>query len=134
MPLLSQFCAPRWGESSIAEESLSLQSLHCPPPPSQFEVRSSPTPDSNGLSLPQHYARMAQDLQPSLSSSCRWLSPKDVDLVGEHPIAAGGFANILEAKYGGRKVVLKSYRCYVSFDVAQVIAVRCNSCLYQVHC
>ena len=125
MPLLSQFRAPRRGEPSIAGEFLTLQSLHRPPPPSQLEVRSSPTPDSDdGLSLPQHYARTAQDFQLSLPSTCCWLSPKDVDLVDEHPIAAGGFANILEAKYGGRKVVLKSYRCYVSFDVAQVIAVR----------
>lgn len=44
-------------------------------------------------------------------------------------MAAGGSANIYEATYDGRKVVLKSHRCYVSFDVAQVIAVRCNHSL-----
>ena len=56
--------------------------------------------------------------------TCRWLDPEEVKLIGEHPIAAGGFADIWEAMYGGRKVVLKSYRCYMTFDVDKVVAVR----------
>ena len=115
MPLLSQFRVPRRGQSLVSGESPTAQS--------RFEVRS-PTPDSNNTSLSQHYAWVVQDLRTSVLSACRWLSPEDVDLVSEHPIAAGGFANIHEAKYGGRKVVLKSYRCYESFDVARVVAVR----------
>lgn len=77
------------------------------------------------MSPAQRYPQMAHDLRSSMSlATCRWLNPEDVGLVGERPIAAGGFANIYEATYDGRKVVLKSYRCYVSFDVAQIISVR----------
>jgi len=64
-----------------------------------------------------------------MPSTLRWLSPEDVELVGEHPVAAGGFANIWQAIHDGRRVVLKSYRRSMSFDVARVIAVRCNRSL-----
>jgi prephenate dehydrogenase len=72
---------------------------------------------------------MAQDLRSSLPSTCRWLGPEIVEIVGGHPMAAGRFADIWEGKHNGRKVVLKSYRCYTSFDVAQVVAVRFDYCL-----
>lgn len=73
---------------------------------------------------------MAQDLRPSLPFTCHWLDPNEVNLVDERPIAAGGFANVYEATHDGRKVILKSYRPYVLFDVAQVVAVSCiyNPC------
>ena len=92
--------------------------------PPQLAVESSPAPDD--VCLSGRYAQVAQGLMPSLPSTCHLLSPPDIKLVSEHPIAAGGFANIWEGTHGGRKVVLKSYRCYVSFDAAQVVAVRCN--------
>ena len=79
---------------------------------------------------------MAQDLRSSLSSTCRWLGP-EVNHISKRPVAAGGSADIYEATCDGRKVVLKSRRCYTSsgFDVAQVVTVCCNHslCLCQVH-
>lgn len=92
----------------------------------RLEIRSSSTPDLNGMSLSQRYALMAQDLRSSLPSTCPWLGSEDVDLISERPISAGGFANLYEATHNDRKVALKSYRCYTSFDIAQVIAVRYN--------
>ena len=79
------------------------------------------------MSLAQRYAQMAQNLRSSLSpTTCHWLDPEDVNLIGEYPIAAGGFANIYGATYDGRKVILKSYRCYELFDAARVVAVCCS--------
>ena len=79
------------------------------------------------MSLAQRYARMAQNLRLSLSpTTFHWLDPEDVNLISEYPIAAGGFANIYGVTYDGRKVILKSYRCYELFDAARVVAVRCS--------
>ena len=80
--------------------------------------------DLDGVSLPQHYAGMVQDLRSSLPPGCRWLGSDDINLISERPSAAGGFADIYDAMQGGRKVILKSYRCYRSFEVAEVVAVR----------
>lgn len=111
-------------EPLIAGGSPLLPSLHHPSPLCNHEAKSLPTPDTDGITLSQQYARMAQELLPSLLSLYQLLNPHDVKLTGERPIAAGGFTDIWEAIYFGRKVVLKSYRCYISFDVAHVIAVR----------
>ena len=75
------------------------------------------------ISLSQHYAQIAQALQSFMPSACRFLSSGDVKPIGSHPMAAGGFTDIWEATHGGRKVVLKSYRCYVAFDLVQVVEV-----------
>ena len=72
---------------------------------------------------------MAQDRRSSLPYACHWLGPEDIEIVGERPMGAGGFADIWEGTHNGRKIVLKSYRCYISFDAAQVVAVRCNHLL-----
>jgi len=123
MPLLPQFrglrLGVRRGESSTVGEYPTPQALlhHSPPP--QLVDRSSPAPDDA-------CAQVAQGLLSSLPSTCHWVNPPAVKLVGEHPIAAGGFANIWKGTYDGRDVVLKSYRCYASFDAAQAVAVRCN--------
>ena len=115
------------GEESFVQETIFRQQL-----PLQIQVTSSPTSNLNDVALLQRYAQIVQDLRSSLPSSCCWLGPEDVKLVREGPIEAGGFANIWEAAYNGRRVVLKSYRCYTSFDVAQVAAVRCNYNLRRV--
>ena len=106
---------------SIVQESLHRQSL-----PPQLEVMSSPASYLDDVTPLQRYAQIARDLRPSLPSTCCWLGPEDVKLIGKHPIAAGKFSNIWEATHNGRKAVLKAYRCYVSFDVAQVASVRCK--------
>ena len=111
-------------EPLIAGKFPLLPSLHHPLPLCKHEDKGLPISDPDGVTLSQQYARMAQELLPSLLFRYQLLNPHDVNLMGECPIAAGGFADIWEATYAGRKVVLKSYRCYISFDVAQVIAVR----------
>jgi len=129
MPLLSRVRTLLRGESSVVDEYPSSQPLHCLPETPRLEVGGSRTPTLSGVSPSRHYAQVAQDLRPSMPSPYRWLYPEDIKLVGEHPIGAGGFANIWEVTYNGRKAVLKSYRCYVSSDVAQVVAVRSNHTL-----
>ena len=123
MPLLFRFRVSRRGGSSVVEEGHSPQPFHRPPAPSQIEVEDSLTSDF-GISLSLRYAQMAQDLRPSMPPSFLWLEPENLKIFGEHPMGAGGFTNIWEGIYDGRKVVLKSYRCYMTFDLAQVIAVR----------
>ena len=57
----------------------------------------------------------------------RWLGLGHLKLAGEHPLAVGGFTDVLyEATHNSRKVVLKlGHRC-ASFHVARVVAVRYN--------
>ena len=105
------------------------QSLHRPSLPPQFEARGSPASDLENSPLSHRYAQMARELLSSLPPPCCLLGPEDFKLVGEQPIAAGRFANVWKGTYEGRKVVLKSYRCYELFDVVQVAAVRSNHCL-----
>jgi hypothetical protein len=119
---------PERGYSTVGEHP-TPQSLHRSSLPPHPEARGSPVPDLDNPLLSQHYARLALELLPTLPSPCCLLGLEDFKLVSEHPIAAGRFANIWEGTYEGRKVVLKSYRCYVLFDVAQASAVRRNRCL-----
>ncbi|KAF9645687.1 kinase-like protein [Thelephora ganbajun] len=102
------------------------RSLHHPSPLSQLEAESLPISDLDGMALLQRCTQMAQELSSSLLSSCPSLSPEDIELTSERPVSAGGFADIWGAMHDGRKVVLKSYRCYMSFDVAQVVTRFCN--------
>ncbi|KAF9643263.1 hypothetical protein BDM02DRAFT_3264161, partial [Thelephora ganbajun] len=102
------------------------QSLHRLSLLSQLEARSLPILDLDGMALLQRCAQVAQELSSSLLSSCPSLSPEDIKLTSECPVAAGGFADIWGAIHDGRKVVLKSYRCHMSFDAAQVVTRFCN--------
>jgi len=129
MPLLSRVRTLLRGESSVVDEYPSSRPPHRLPETPRLKVGSSPTTSLSGVSPSQRYAQMAQDLRSSMSFTCRWLDPGDIKLVGEHPIGAGGFANIWGVTHNGCKAVLKSYRCYVSSDVAQVVAVRSNHTL-----
>ena len=129
MTLLSRFRTLHRGEPSVVGEYLGRRSLHRPLPPPQAEARSLSPRDSDNGSPSQCYVQMAQEgLSPS-PSLYHLLGPEDVKPVGEHPIAAGGFSDIWEGVYDGRTVVMKSYRCYVSFDAAQIAMVCCNWCL-----
>ena len=129
MQQFSRFLVPRRGKSSTTGEDSATRPIRRPLPPPQLGVRGSPTTDSNDISLSGRHGQMAQNLRSSLPSTCRWLDPEDVDLIGEHPAGAGGSADIHEAIHGGRRVVVKSYRCCMSFDAIQIVAVRCNSSL-----
>jgi len=133
MLILSQLRALLRGKSSVDIGHPPPQPPHYLSRSSQLEVESSPTPDLDDAPSPKSHGQAAQGIRSSLPSTRRWLGPEDINLVGEHPIAAGGFADIYEATHNGCKVVLKSYRCYESFDIARVIAVPCNHSLHQVH-
>ena len=98
-----------------------------PPPslsPPPAEDRDPSILDMEDTIVSQRYAQRAQELLSSFPPSCPSLKPHDLELTGRYPIAAGGFANIWEATYHNRKVVLKSYRHYASFDTSAVDAVR----------
>jgi len=131
MALLSRFRVLRRRGPSAAGEHPSPQPLQL----SHLEVGSPPTTDLNGVSLPpsRRYMQLVRDLRPSLPSACRWLGPEDVDLVGEHPMAAGGSANIWEGTCDGRGVVLKTYRCCASSDATQVVEARYSLSIFRVH-
>lgn len=96
-------------------------SLHRPSLSRELEAES--LPDITDLPH-ENYALLAQELIPSLLCSYPLLNPHDISISGEYPIADGGYAHIWEATHDGRKVVLKDYRCYLSFDVTRVVAVR----------
>ena len=94
--------------------------------PLQFEIKGALPSDIHDTALSLHCARIAQELPPPLLSHYPLLNPRDIKLTSQHPIAAGGFADAWEATYDGRRVVLKSYRCYVSFDVTRTVTVCCG--------
>ena len=123
-------------EHLLAEEypAPNAQPLHCLSPPPQLEAGSSLTSGLDDATLTKQYAAMAQELLSFLPFPCRLLGPEDIKLVGKYPIAAGRFADLWEGTYNGTKTVLKSYRCYVSFDAARVIAVRYNRCFRCMRC
>ena len=127
MPLPSWLRILTLGDSSVIKKLPTMpHSLHHLPGSPQLQVARLSTPGLDAITLSQHCSQIAHVLQPFMPHTCRWLSPEDVKLIGDHPIAAGGFADIWEAVHDGRKVVLKSRRCYVLFDIAQAARVRCN--------
>lgn len=93
-----------------------------------------PTPCSNCTLLSQSYAALAQSLRSSLPPSCNWLTLEDIKVVGVRPIDAGGSADVWMGEMGDRTVALKSYRCYLSSDLAPITEVRCSNSLSRVHC
>lgn len=59
---------------------------------------------------------VAGRLRSSLPPSYRWLGQENLKIVGSRPIDAGGFADVWVGEMGGRKVAVKSYRCYASMN------------------
>jgi len=49
-----------------------------------------------------------------LPGGCEWLDQGAVEVIGEHPVDAGGVADVWVGKMGDRKVAIKAYRCYSS--------------------
>ena len=108
------------------DSPLAPQSLHHPSVSPQLEVMGSPTSDLDDVALLQKYAQVAQGFLSTLPLLCPWLGPEDIELADEHPVAAGGFADILKAEHNGRSVVFKAYRCYRSSDMTKTVEVRCD--------
>jgi hypothetical protein len=80
-------------------------------------------PDSIGQSFPidpdaqcEHLIDLVSHLQSLLPGSCEWLEQRALEVVGEHPVDAGGVADVWLGMMGNRKVAIKSYRCYSSSD------------------
>jgi hypothetical protein len=126
MPRLSRFRVHTRGGFPVTEEPPSSQPLHHPPTLPQTEAAASPVPELDHVSLPRHFVEMVQILRSSVPSAIPWFGSEDVELSGNHPIAAGGSADIWEVIYCGRKAVLKSYRCYLTAGATQVAEVQCN--------
>ena len=118
------------GERLVVGSSLIPLALD---PPSSPRLRSSPIEDLDSVTLAYRYPRMVPQLLQSLPSPYPLLNPNGVELTDKHPIAAGGFTDIWGANYDGRRVVLKSYRQYVSFDVAQAVTV-CRGRRWRTSC
>ena len=111
-----------------------LPSLHRPSSSHELEDNSLPIPDFDVVDPPnKHYSLIAKELLSSLLTCYPLLNPDDIKLKGEHPISGGGFVHIWEATHNGRKVVLKLYRCYVSFNVTKVATVLLDP-LWQLCC
>jgi hypothetical protein len=124
MPLPSQLRVLAQGDSSVVEEYPLPHSLHRLPPLPQLQFTGLPAPGPDAISLSKYYSQIACALRSFVPPSCRWLRQEDVELTGGYPIAAGGFADVWEAIHDGRKVALKSYRCYTTFDVTRAAGVR----------
>ena len=62
----------------------------------------------------EHLVDLVTSLRSLLPGSCRWLERGTLEVVGEHPIDAGGVADVWAGKMGGRKVAIKVYRCFSS--------------------
>lgn len=110
--------------AGLPDDQLKLRDAHqdSPAPPG-----ARPTADNEASNLlSQKYFDLAQKLRQSVPSTCTWLEPEELKIIGGHPVAAGGSADIWEACYGGRKVALKSYRCYTQFNSDQVYKVSYN--------
>jgi len=122
-------------QHSVAWEHNSPRSPHSPPPLPQLELgaRRSLAPGLDNVTLSHRYSLIAQGILSSLPSSIRVLGAHDLTIEDKPPVGAGGFTDILEATHDGRRVVLKVYRCYESFDVDRVATVRCGG-LCRVYC
>ena len=112
------------------EEPSAFQSPDYPLLLSHIEGGDSSTLGSGSTPSPERYSRIAQGLRSSLPPTHGWLNPADIKITGKHPVAAGGFADIWDGVLDGRRIIVKSYRCYVLFDHAHVISVCCRRCLY----
>ena len=71
----------------------------------------------------QRHFNLAQQLRPALSPICNWLEDDDVQMIEGRPISAGGFTDLWRGSLDSRLVAIKSYRCYLSFDLPRVLLV-----------
>ena len=65
-----------------------------------------------------------RQLRPLFPSACVSFEPGEVEVVGDNPIAAGGFADIWEGTLDSHSIIQKSYRCYETCDVERIFRVR----------
>lgn len=101
----------------LSHPDTSLEGVGSPLPttdvPDQFG--SSP-PGIDPGALCEHIVDLVHHLQSLLPSDCKWLEEGAIEVVGERPVDAGGFADVWVGMMENRKVAIKSYRCYSSSD------------------
>lgn len=119
-------------ERLVYRESLSEKTVHRQSIPPQLKVIYFPVSDLDDETLLQQYTQTAQEFLSSLPFPCRLLSPEEVEIADEKPVAAGGSANILKGKHEGSEVVVKAYRYYRLCDITQIVAV-CHDRPRRVH-
>ena len=66
------------------------------------------------VALCEHLVDLVLHLRPLLPDSCRWMERGALEIVGTHPFAAGGVADVWLGMMGDHKVAIKSYRRYSS--------------------
>jgi len=59
----------------------------------------------------EHLVDLVPHLRSRLPDSCEWLEHGALEFVGEHPVDAGGTADVWVGKVEKRKVAIKVYRC-----------------------
>jgi len=103
---------------------------------SQSESTAYLSPFSNSPPVPvidndlpyERYSEAVRRLRPLFSPTCPLFEPGEVTVIGDTPIAAGGFADIWKGTRGyGRdshNVIQKTYRCYEICDVERTFRVR----------
>ena len=77
-----------------------------------------PSPRTDPNMLCEHLVGLVSRLRSLLPGSCGWLGQGGLEFVGEHPIDAGGAADVWAGKMGDRAVAIKAYRLYSSTDYA----------------
>jgi len=107
----------------VVLEPPSPRPLHHLLPLPRLEVGSS---DLDDITILYRYFLFAQEILSSLPSPTHLLGAEDIRLLVKRPVAAGRFTDIWEATHEGRRVVLKEYRYYRTFDVNQIATVRCG--------
>lgn len=80
--------------------------------------QSEPLPPDSDQSLPidpgvacEHLVDLVRHPQLLLPGNCEWLEQGALEFVGEHPVNAGGVADVWVGKMGDRKIAIKAYRC-----------------------
>ena len=108
LPPPAKFRAPL-GDAQPEGDGVLLHHVHYDVQ-SPLEIDRSPTTDLSML------VDLARGLESLLPPGYRWLGEEDLRVAGLFPIDAGGFADVWAGKMDGRKVAVKSYRCYASAD------------------
>lgn len=82
-----------------------------------YQPELSPLETDHSLTTdPSTLVNLAGLSRPFLPPGYRWFEEGDLKVIGTRPIDAGGFANVWVGETGGRKVAIKSYRCYASAE------------------
>jgi len=95
------------------------------PPPQEFYQ----LPPVDPIPLCDCIVDLAPHLPSLLSASCEWLDRGALEVDGEHPVNAGGVADIWVGMMGNRKVAVKSYRRNSSSDHRMTYVVSSTWCV-----